>query len=621
MEKSNQKLSVWACFLSKRIKRIFYIHLNTGSANSFCYHKLIGEVSISKFKSPPKSTVIILLAVLSLLLGMLIFPVQAQVDSDNDGISDAKESELANRYVPVLQFKAGENFFPVDINYHVDNAVLKLRSGDNVVVVDSSPSVDEISTYTDENYFLENILGNFTEIASDYGEKKDSLGYTVYARVTMQFGSMIVQYWFFYAYNDSPVNQHEGDWEMIEIPLDNSEEPISAVYSQHMQGQRAVWGDVEKLDATHPVVYVARGSHANYFRPYQGKLGLENDDVGADGTAIKPTDVNLVLLGELGVGNHPASQNWLEFGGRWGDWAKLGDAAVGFAGPHGPGQVENSEKWYNPASWSENIALVGGTWFNLSWFAANFLLIFLVISAALGGLKLWRVVRRRKAGRLRLPAILKTKASIGIILGALGIGFTIAGMLLPWYTVNANIQTTSLSTGGIVELLVMDGFRGVQVNFLRGGEGLSPVFGLKIPLGILLLTGIIFSVLDIIGVEKTKSLGNKYIRSGIFFIVIVVVLVIFISQLTSTLPSLAASVGADLPPEAVEIAGTIAQQPLRGETASPVGDFGSVYLSWGLAIGAYMFVLAAATKIIGGIILRQTREPTPQPQAEKPPSK
>jgi hypothetical protein len=548
-----------------------------------------------------------------MFISVQLLPVQAQADSDNDGIPDTKESELADLYAPVLQFKAGENFYPVEINYHIDNAVLKLRSGESVTVVDSSPTVDSIANYAGADYFLDNNLGNLSDIVADYSQKRTSLGYTVYARVTSQSSFYVVQYWFFYAYNDAPVNQHEGDWEMIETLLDNSETPVSAVYSQHLQGQRATWADVEKTDQTHPVVYVARGSHASYFRAYQGKLGLENDDVGADGVALKNNDFGLVLLGELGVGNHATSQNWMDFGGRWGDWAKLGDAAVGFAGPHGPGQGENSEKWNIAVSWGENLASVDGAWFNLSWFAANFLLIFLAVSAGLGALKLWRIYRLRKAGRMRLPAILKSKASVGIVLGILGIVFTIAGMLLPWYTVNADVRTASLSTGGLAELLVMDGFRGVQVNFLREGQGLAPVFGLKIPLGILLLTGIIFSILDIVGVEKPKSLGNKYLRSGIFFAVIVIVLVVFISQLASTLPALAASVGADLPPEANQIAETIARQPLMGETTSAVGDFGSVYLNWGLAIGAYMFVLAAVTKIVSGIYLRLTPEPKGSP--------
>lgn len=569
----------------------------------------------SKFLS--RLVVVLCIVFLAVSFSIQLLPVQAQVDSDNDGVSDAKESELANLYVPVLQFRAGENFYPVEINYHLSNAVLKLRSGNSVAVVDSSPSVDDIAGYVGEDYFLDNKLGNFSEILSDYSQKKPSLGYTIYARVTDQSGFFLVQYWFFYAYNDASVNQHEGDWEMIEILLDNSENPVSAVYSQHLQGQRAVWADIDKVEETHPVVYVARGSHANYFRAYQGMLGLENDDVGADGTALKSSDGTLVLLGELGVGNHPASQNWLGFGGRWGDWAKLGDAAVGFAGPHGPGQSENSEKWNFAVSWGESMALVDGTWFNLSWFAANFLLIFLGVSAGLGAFKLWRIFRLNRAGRMRLHAILRSKASVGIVLGVLGIAFTVAGMLLPWYIVNADIRTASLSTGGLAELFVMDGFRGVQVNFLREGEGLAPVFALKIPLGILLLTGIIFSILDIVGVEKPKSLGNKYIRSGIFFVVIVIVLVVFISQLTSTLPSLAASVGADLPPEANQIAATIARQPLMGETTSTVGDFGSVYLNWGLAIGAYMFVAAAVTKIVGGIILRRSPEPMgPAPKTE-----
>ncbi|MCJ7719215.1 hypothetical protein MUO69_04725 [Candidatus Bathyarchaeota archaeon] len=66
---------------------------------------------------------------------------------------------------------------------------------------------------------------------------------------------------------------------------------------------------------------------------------------------LKPSNLTLVLLGEMGFGNHPSSQDWLNFGGRWGNWANLADAGVGFAGPFGPGQGDNSYKWSSPASW------------------------------------------------------------------------------------------------------------------------------------------------------------------------------------------------------------------------------------------------------------------------------
>jgi hypothetical protein len=127
----------------------------------------------------------------------------------------------------------------------------------------------------------------------------------------------VIQYWFLYAYNNGPLNNHQGDWEVIQIFLDSSGNPEKALYSQHGSGENAPWADVEK-QGNHPIVYVAQGSHANYFRSYQGKIGIENDIVASDGKTIQPEDLNLVLLGERG--NFPADQSWLNFEGRWGYW-------------------------------------------------------------------------------------------------------------------------------------------------------------------------------------------------------------------------------------------------------------------------------------------------------------
>src|SRR4030042_1503981 len=212
----------------------------------------------------------------SILTGLVAFILVGQffivhvqcVDSDGDGTSDAMEMELAELYKPSLQFKADDRF--VDLS----------------------------------------------AIATDYESRRAALGYTVYSRVTKESTSTVVQYWFFYAYNDAPLNDHEGDWEMIELILDSAQNPTSVAYSLPWKGQRASWGDVDKVDSTHPVVYVARGSHANYFRPYQGRLGLGGDQVGGGGLGLKPSNLTLGLLGEMGVDNHPSAHDWLSFGGR-----------------------------------------------------------------------------------------------------------------------------------------------------------------------------------------------------------------------------------------------------------------------------------------------------------------
>jgi hypothetical protein len=86
-----------------------------------------------------------------------------------------------------------------------------------------------------------------------------------------------LQYHYFYAFNDwrlaaNGINHHEGDWEMVAVYLKDNE-PYSLLLSQHGTGAMEMWQDVRCVkdtdgkETTHPLVYVALGSHANYSRP------------------------------------------------------------------------------------------------------------------------------------------------------------------------------------------------------------------------------------------------------------------------------------------------------------------------------------------------------------------
>lgn len=87
----------------------------------------------------------------------------------------------------------------------------------------------------------------------------------------------ILQYHFFYAFNDwrlaaNGINHHEGDWEMVAVYLKN-EAPYALLMSQHGTGAIESWKNVRRVrdsdgnETTHPLIYVALGSHANYSRP------------------------------------------------------------------------------------------------------------------------------------------------------------------------------------------------------------------------------------------------------------------------------------------------------------------------------------------------------------------
>jgi hypothetical protein len=553
------------------------------------------------------------------LVGQLIFfgsqGVVAQDDSDNDGILDSKESQLALLYAPYLHFAGGEKFFPTVVSYFVDNSVLYQKSDDTNVLVDSSPTIASISLYQG-NYFLNNTLGAFEEIAEDYEQKKETLGYIIYARVTGIGGFFVVQYWFFYVLNPGTLNQHQGDWEMIEIVLDSTETPQYAVYSQHFAGERASWKDVEKIDETHPRVYVALGSHANYFRPYQGKLGLESDIVG-NSFALKPDDFQVVILGEKGSGNHPSSQDWLEYGGRWGNWAKLADVSLGAAGPKGPGQGENERKWSDPISWGEDTFLVNQTWFTLSMIAFYFVYIFAGILAVLVALKVWRILKRKKQGKLVLKKLLRSKGGVGVILGIVGVFLYLVALLLPWYVVKGDIQTMGLETVGETNLVLIDGVNGLRVNTLQGDQGMAQLFGVGIPFAILLLSSVVLNTLDIIGVEKAKSLSRTYIVSGITTLIPVIIILVFIIQLAGLITPFASAMGGGtVPPQIDEMARRMSSFPIIGEYSSTLDSAGNLSISWGLGIGAYLFFVVAITKIVAGIITR-TAIVTEKPEETK----
>lgn len=574
-------------------------------------------------KNAGKCTRFLVLFLLTGLLVLSLFMVLphdvAAQDSDNDGVPDLKENDLASTYAPCMHFASGELFLPTNLSYHIDNSVLKLKlDGNNSLLIDASPTITSIANYTTGPYFLDNKLGGFQEIKDDYTSKMASLGYIVYARVTSDAGNFIVQYWFFYAYNNAALNQHEGDWEMIEIILDATETPTYAVYSQHFAGERASWNDVEKIDQTHPRVYAGLGSHANYFRPYQGKIGLENDVLGTAIT-LQPTDPDykIVLLGEMGAGNHPALQDWMEYGGRWGDWANLADTWRGAAGPKGPGHEENYDKWFSPTSWGMGLLLVDSTWFMLCWVMFYFLYIFITILAAVTIFKVWRIWRRKKQGKLGLKVALRTNARIGIVLGIVGIAIYAVAVFLPWYVVKGNIQTPLIQTLGETDLLVLDGVNGLQVNMLDGTRGATQLFSIAIPLGIILFSSVVLGLLDMVGFEKVKSLSTKQIISGITSLIPVILLIVFVAELASLIPMFASAMGGGvaMPPQLNDVSARISSSPINGAYSSTIDTAGSLNVWWGLGIGSYLFIVAAAVKIAAGIILRKT---APKPVAPPP---
>jgi hypothetical protein len=157
-------------------------------------------------------------------------------------------------------------------------------------------------------------------------------------------GRLWLQYWFFYFYNDFQLagplltgGKHEGDWEMIQIRLDANDAPVEAVFAQHAGAERHDWSFVAKAPGAPqtPLVYIARGSHASYFRAGTFWTGVWFDHADGKGPAIAP---QLVDLGDPAPG-------WATWPGFWGD-TKATSSPLDSTSPRGPG---GHAQWGNPA--------------------------------------------------------------------------------------------------------------------------------------------------------------------------------------------------------------------------------------------------------------------------------
>jgi hypothetical protein len=125
-----------------------------------------------------------------------------------------------------------------------------------------------------------------------------------------------IQYWSYYDYNayDQPLfdSNHEGDWERVAIEFESDRVrslgadalPARVFYGHHAADEEMgfVWGDqmaFKRVDDTHPITWIAHGSHGNWPKCGAGGGG----DAGAGPTANGGDDA-----GEGGVANAAAGE-------------------------------------------------------------------------------------------------------------------------------------------------------------------------------------------------------------------------------------------------------------------------------------------------------------------------
>jgi len=323
-----------------------------------------------------------------------------------------------------------------------------------------------------------------------------------------------------------------------------------------------------------------------------------------------------------------SSQNWLSFKGRWGYWGTDQEELLGKAGPLGPVYNQGGTRWAQPGQYLDSTFSVDGNYFILAWFAANFLLLFLIYFAARAGWKCWSIFRMHKKEGLRVRSFLGGRGGIGLTIGLLSVFLTFLALFLPWYSITASSETGALSQIGGTTLMTVDGVHGVIVNTFFAGvtsdssSGYMNIFSAQLPFAIILGVGVILLILDVIGVKSGKSMGKKLMIGIISTLLPVILILIFISQLPSFMPfAYGLFPGQTIPPQIANTINSIAASPIRGTGTSVMPVIGLTSVAWGLDIGAFLFIVAAALRLVGGIIMYTTPElkRTP-PKQENPPS-
>lgn len=317
---------------------------------------------------------------LALILSAVAAARQPAQTAWAQGIVPPEDAELARRFAPVLYFHPAELFRPQTVDVMVDTARLRqARRGWLDINVLSHVSLVELSSYSEPSCFLDVWYGgrgvseyaNYTAHRAHYREALSPQAggppIATYAHVVRDENPehITIQYWLFYLYNDW-FNKHEGDWEMVQVTLDAAGNPEWLILSQHHGGTRRPWSAVPVEAGTHPPVYVALGSHANYFRGNEtfpngvtiGNARLEvMDRTGSDGRVIPQV---VPIPGRPDVEADPSSWPelaWLAYRGRWGETAPQGE----FSGPFGP--ADKGQQWEQPYAWGMSQPLDVGVWY------------------------------------------------------------------------------------------------------------------------------------------------------------------------------------------------------------------------------------------------------------------
>ena len=322
----------------------------------------------------------------------------------------SKYQMLASKYRPLLvmypeipsgsvrtthpKWRAGgppltHDYHPRDIRLVLENAAImgkKIEPGDAEIMMDKMEIVAP-------NKHIDIVVGAgpgdrdvFWKRYASIDKSVSKYAHRCYAYVVReQRGGykelLAIEYWYAYLYNDWK-SVHEMDWEEIVVVLkvdgQKKEEPTACACSAHHGGYRLRWSRIEKSDdsghrnseGTHPIIYVAQGSHANYFYGGQsytttaeifntlfirsGKFPFTGEfmDFVAYFDEGDRRLIEAVLIPPPTQNKWTGEWRWLNFHGRWGSAASRLNPLI----QNAPASLATrTPQWNHPCMWIDEI--------------------------------------------------------------------------------------------------------------------------------------------------------------------------------------------------------------------------------------------------------------------------
>jgi hypothetical protein len=280
---------------------------------------------------------------------------------------------LLARYQPVTVLHPAEPFAPVAVEGFLADAALQARTGAGWTTVEPRPSL--LPTTSPPDWRLDHPCSAAPGVASiscyAASETARHPPSVVYGAVRLSANRIALQYWYWYSYDfwdgvlpatDDVWQAHEGDWEAVTVVLTSKAAPLFVGLSEHSCGKRRAWRSVPRWRATHPVVHVAFGSHANSFRARPWPLDLRPGCYDQTGAALLRAALP-VVLDFMGDGRRfgprrsgtptkivrvtASTPAWMAYPGWWGEQNVFHVGGQNFFGdaPRGPA---HHALWRNP---------------------------------------------------------------------------------------------------------------------------------------------------------------------------------------------------------------------------------------------------------------------------------